>query len=264
MTVTRTKHGAVEIVTINRPEIRNCIDGPTARSLNAVWDAIEADDSIRVVILTGAGDRAFCTGLDLKAVHREGPQVVNEVVLPDTGWCGLTERQFSKPLIAAVNGAAVAGGMELALACDFIVAADHATFKINEVTLGACADGGACFRLPHWIPLPLAKEMLFTGAAIDAHRAYSSGLANRVVPAARLMDEALELAQTIAANPPPSVRAMKRLVHEVLDLPESQAWEINNRYLQWSINTQNFAEGTGAYVENRMPKFQGMDDFPGE
>lgn len=261
MSVREEIKGAVAIVTIDRPEVRNSIDGPTAQVMNEIWDRLEVDDRVNAVVLTGAGDRSFCAGLDLKAVKIESPEMVNQVVLPETGWCGIAQRHFPKPLIAAVNGPALGGGLELALACDLIVAAEGTYFAATEVTLGALPDGGACIRLPHWVPLPLAKEMLFTGAPLEVERAYHAGLVNRIAPAGKAVDVALELAEVIAANPPPSVTSIKRLVHQVLDVPEDQAWPLNNRYLQWSIGTGNFAEGTSAFVEHRSATFHDTEGF---
>ena len=263
MSVLRERKGSVEIVTIDRPEVRNSIDGPTAHALNQIWDELETDNEVNVVILTGSGDRCFCAGLDLKAVKTESPEMVNQVVLPETGWCGIAQRHFPKPLIAAINGPALGGGLELALSCDLIVAAQGTYFAATEVTLGALPDGGACLRLPHWIPLPLAKEMLFTGAPLDVERAYHAGLVNRIAAKGKAVEAALELANVIAGNPAPSVTSIKRLVHQVLDVPESAAWELNNRYLQWSIGTGNFAEGTSAFVEHRKASFQDTEDYDG-
>ncbi|MFO0998472.1 MAG: enoyl-CoA hydratase-related protein [Alphaproteobacteria bacterium] len=256
MKVLRERRGAVEIITINRPEVRNCVDGETAGAMRAAFDEIERDESVRAVILTAAGDKAFCTGLDLKAFAKHGAPVIDQVVFKDVGWAGIAQRHLPQPLIGAINGPAIAGGLELALACDFLVAAEHAIFAIGEARVGGLSDAGACLRLPHWIPLPLAKEMLFTALPIDAARAYSVGLVNHVVPKEQLLDKAIEVAETIARLPQESIVRMKRLVHEVLDVPEKDAWPINNRYLAWSQQSAELAQGAKAFTEGKTERYR--------
>ncbi len=209
---------------------------------------------MRVVVLTGAGERAFCAGVDLKALGQGTEGFVTE----KGGFAGITQRDFPKPLIAAVNGTALGGGFEIALACDLIVAAEHATFGFPEVKLGLLADGGGLIRLPHWLPLPIAKELVLVGEPIDAQRALALGLVNRVVPMARLREEALALAQQIARNAPLSLRLSKQLMHQALNLPSSEAWKVNNEFMARIMQTQDSQEGPQSFVEKRSPQFKGQ------
>ncbi len=254
--VVRDRRDAVEIVTINRPRVHNCIDGETALAVKEAFDELERDDEVRVVILTGAGP-SFSSGLDLKRLAREGPGLIAKVIFEETGWAGLGKRFFPKPLIAAVHGHALAGGLELPLSCDFIVASDDAKLGFNEATLGPIADAGGCFRLPKWVPLPLAREMLMTGTPIDARRAFEVGLVNHVVPRGQLMATALEIAHAIARNSTVSMAIMKRLIAETQDRPEKDAWEINDGYMRQSMETEAFMEGPRAFAERRRPDFSG-------
>ncbi|MBM4186655.1 MAG: enoyl-CoA hydratase [Gemmatimonadetes bacterium] len=251
------RRGAVAIVTINRPEARNAINAEVAAAMNRAFGELARDDTVRCVILTGAGDKAFSSGLDLKELARRGPALIPEVVFADTGWAGIGRRQFWKPLIAAVNGYAVAGGLELMLSCDFAIASDNAKLGCNEVTLGPIADAGACFRLPDWVPLPFAKEMILTGRMVDAHEAARVGLVNRVVGLAELLPTCLELAERIARNSPSSMQITKRLMAETRNVPESVAWSINDRCAEESYRTADFLEGPRAFAEKRSAKFHG-------
>jgi len=249
------RHGPIAVLYINRPEARNCINAATAAAMNRLFGELERDETVDVVILTGAGDRAFSSGLDLKELADEGPALIPKVILPDTGWAGIGRRNFPKPIISAVNGFAVAGGLELVLSTDFAVAADHALLGFNEATLGPIADAGGCFRLPHWVPLPIAKEMLLTGRLLTAAEAHRVGLVNHVVPSEKLMEVALEIAQRIQRNSPSALRIMKQLVIDTLNQPESVAWPINDRYMVASFDTPDFMEGPRAFVEKREARF---------
>jgi crotonobetainyl-CoA hydratase len=237
------------IVTINRPDVRNCIDSATAMRLRQAFDALESDDAVDAVIVTGAGEKAFCSGLDLKELARRGPSLIPEVIFEDVGWAGIGKRRYQKPLIAAVNGAAIAGGVELVLSCDFAFAAEHAVFAFNEATLGPIADAGGCFRLP------FAREMLLTGRFVSAEEARSAGLVNRVVPAATLMDACLDAVERISHNSPSAMRIMKQLIAETHDRPEDEAWIINDRYMAASFETPDFMEGPKAFTEKRNKTF---------
>lgn len=248
------RRGPVAIVTINRPESRNCIDAAMARALRDAFDDLEADVGVKAVILTGAGD-SFSSGLDLKQLAARGADMIPEVIFEDTGWAGIGRRAFPKPLIAAVNGWAIAGGLELMLSCDFAIASETATFGCNEVTLGPIADAGACFRLPRWVPLPYAREMLLTGRLIDSAEAHRIGLVNRVVPAAGLIDACVEAAEMAARNSASSTRITKNLINETQGLSEDQAWVINDRYMYASFETEDFLEGPRAFTEKRAKTF---------
>src|SRR5271169_2585407 len=156
------RRGHVELLTINRPDARNAINRATAEAIDAALDAADVDDEVWVVVLTGAGDKAFSAGMDLKAF------ATGEVPFTAHGFAGITRREFSKPLIAAVNGAALAGGFEIMISCDMVVAADHARFGIPEATRGLVAGAGGLIRLPKRVPLTVALEMALTGEPIDA------------------------------------------------------------------------------------------------
>ncbi|MHB8329147.1 MAG: enoyl-CoA hydratase-related protein, partial [Acidimicrobiales bacterium] len=222
--VERERRGHVEILTISRPEARNAINGDVTAAMGGALDAAEHDEDCWVVVLSGAGDKAFSAGMDLKAfASGQGAGIIDA-----NGFASITRRSFPKPIIAAVNGAALAGGCEIMLACDLVVAADHATFGIPEVKRGLIAGAGGLIRLPTRLPRALALELALTGEPIDATRALQVGLINRVVPGGRLMDEALSLAELIADNAPLAVRLSKKVMLASADLAEADAWALND------------------------------------
>jgi len=250
------RHERIAVLYINRPDARNCINAATAAVMNRLFGELQNDDGIDVVILTGKGDQAFSTGLDLKELAENGPSLIPKVILPDTGWAGIGRRTFLKPIVSAVNGYAIAGGLELVLSTDFAIAADHAQLGFNEATLGPIADAGGCFRLPHWVPLPIAREMLMTGRLLSAHEAHRVGLVNHVVPIGELMDKTFEIASLIQRNSPSALRIMKCLINETLNQPEALAWPINDRYMVASFDTPDFMEGPRAFAEKRVTRFR--------
>ena len=259
MTVLRQRIDSVEILTMNRPDQRNAVNVAMTQALARVLDELEQDDDVRVVVITGAGDRAFCSGVDLKELAAGDFDEFLRAVHTNDGFAGITQRSFPKPLIAAINGAALAGGLEIALSCDLLVASENATFGFPEVQLGLIADGGGIIRLPHWVPLPIAKELTMLGARFTAQRAYEVGLVNRVVPFAALIDAALEMAQQMAKrNAPLSLRYTKELMHRALNMNEDDAWKLNFEYMRMSAATKDFQEGPLAYVEKREPRFKGV------
>jgi enoyl-CoA hydratase len=207
MTVLVEQRDAVTVVTINRPEARNALDAETMAGIGEALTAAEHDSAVGAVVLTGAGDRAFCAGMDLRAFAAGGAMI-------DKSRPGLdvfTERVYPKPIVAAVNGTAVAGGFELVLACDLAVVATHARFGLPEVKRGLVAAGGGT-NLPRRIPLALALELGLTGETIEAEQALRLGLVNRVVPGDQVLAEALALAGTIARNGPLAVKVTKELM----------------------------------------------------
>jgi len=252
--VERERRGRVEVLTINRPEARNAINGDVSVAMAAALDALEGDDGCSVVVLTGAGDKAFSAGMDLKAfASGEGGAIMGGT----GGFGGITQRQFPKPIIAAVNGAALAGGCEIMLSCDLVVAADHATFGIPEAKRGLVAGAGGLIRLPKRLPIAIALELALTGDSIDASRALQLGLVNRVVPAARLMDEALALADVIAENAPLAVRWSKYVMVRAAGVSEEEGWKLNAEAVAAVFTSADAMEGPVAFAEKRKPNWQG-------
>ncbi len=245
------QRGHVAVLTINRPEARNAINRATALAIDAALNDAASNDNIWVVVLTGAGDKAFSAGMDLKAF------ATGEFPVTENGFGGITQRTFPKPLIAAVNGSALAGGFEIMISCDMVVAAEHANFGIPEAKRGLIAGGGGLIRLAKRIPLAIAYEMALTGDPVTAERAFSLGLVNQVVPAEQLLDAALALAERIAANAPLAVRTSKSVVRQSLELTEAEAWELNNEQFGMIGRSADAMEGAIAFAEKRAPNWQG-------
>ena len=252
--VLRERRGHVEILTINRPEARNAINGAVSTAMAQALDELAEDPDAWVVVLTGSGDKAFSAGMDLKAfASGEGGSIIGA----SGGFGGITKRQFAKPIIAAVNGSALAGGFEIMLSCDLVVAADHVTFGIPEAKRGLIAGAGGLIRLPKRLPMAVALEMALTGDPIDAERALALGLLNRVVPSDRLMDETLALADRIAQNAPLSVRYSKDVVRRAAELTEAEGWAINDEAVGVVFASADAMEGPIAFAEKRTPNWQG-------
>jgi enoyl-CoA hydratase len=249
--VLRERRGHIDILTINRPEARNAMNRAAAVALSDFLDEAEADDNVWVVVLTGAGDKAFSAGMDLKAF------ATGEFPITDKGFGGLTQRKFPKPLIAAVNGSALAGGFEMMLSCDMVVASEDAKFGIPEAKRGLIAGAGGLIRLPKRVPIAIGLEMALTGDPIDAHRAAALGLVNTVVPAAGVLDAALDLAGRIAANAPLAVRRSKEVMVKSADMPEDEAWTANNAAFGEIGQSADALEGAMAFAEKRLPNWQG-------
>ena len=252
MSIVRERRDHVEILRINRPEAKNAIDSAVAHGIEDALDDLERDPSVRVVVLTGTGD-VFSAGADLKMVAAGDPR---GFITERGGFAGIVMRDFPKPIIAAVNGTAVAGGFEIALACDLIVAADSSWFGLFEVKRGLFAGGGGLIRLPRRIPLALAMEIAIVGSTIDAARAYSVGLVNRVVPAAEVVDTAVALANEIAANSPLAVRNTRQMVREAGDLTEEQAWKRSAELSREVYASSDSIEGARAFAEKRAPVWE--------
>lgn len=243
--------GGVLIVTINRPEVRNAVNTSVAQGIAAALDELDARNDLVAGVLTGAGS-VFCSGMDLKAfLEGERPSV------PGRGFAGIVERASEKPLIAAVEGAAVAGGFEIALACDLIVAANNVRFGLPEVKRGLVAAGGGLLRLPQRLPYQIAMELALTGEYIDAPRAAQFGLINRLVEPGQALPTALELAQTIAANGPLAVRATKHILRSARDWPTDEFFQRQAPYAEKVRSSEDAKEGARAFKEKRLPVWRG-------
>jgi len=242
--------GNVLIVTLNRPEAKNAANKALAEGVAAAMDRLDSDNDLRVGIITGAGG-TFCSGMDLKGfLAGETPQI------PGKGFAGLTEAPPAKPLIAAVDGYALAGGFEIALACDLIVANKDSKFGIPEVKRGLAAAAGGLVRLPRQIPQRLAMELALTGEFVSAQRAYEMGLINRVVEGVAL-DGALQLAEVISANGPLAVAASKQVIREQQDWSQAEQWK-NQYALTAKVFTSSDArEGAAAFAQKRAPNWTG-------
>ncbi|WP_150293211.1 enoyl-CoA hydratase-related protein [Sphingobium estronivorans] len=241
----------IALVTLNRPDTHNAVNGSITRLLGDFVRQIESDPSIRVAILAGRG-KTFCAGLDLR-VLADG--AVDSVTPPGAGFAGFVYAPKSKPWIAAVHGGAFGGGMELALACDMIVAGENAAFALPEVKRGLIAGAGGCHRITRVLPRALAIEMVLTGERMSASRAYELGLANRLVPAGQEVAAALDLARAIAANAPTSVRETLRLTRYAADRDETEVLAVQEQAIATVVASPNIAEGARAFIEKRAPRW---------
>jgi enoyl-CoA hydratase/carnithine racemase len=262
MTIRVEREGPVAILTINRPEARNALDFKTAEELTAAWGEFRDDDELRVAILTGAGDKAFCAGADLRIVAEFYRSLSSVERLRrsenEPGLGGITRNlPIDKPIIAAINGHCLAGGLEIALACDLRVAAEHATFGLPEVTRGIIPGAGGTQRLPRLIGLARALDLILTGRRIDAAEAERIGLVARVVPLTELRSHALELALKIAENAPLAVRAAKAAVWQGLDLPLEEGLRLEQLLAEPVRQSEDAKEGPRSFLEKRKPRFKG-------
>jgi enoyl-CoA hydratase len=245
------QRGRVLIITINRPEQRNAVNASVSHGIAARLDELDADPGLSVGVLTGAG-KGFCAGMDLKAfVAGERPHVEGR------GFAGITQRSAEKPLIAAIEGFAVAGGLEVALACDLIVAARGARLGIPEVKRSLVAAGGALLRLPRTMPRNAAMELALTGEPIDAERAYELGLVNRLAEPGQALDTALELAEAIAANGPLALAATKRIMVESPDWPDAEFFQRQGEISDPVFASEDAREGATAFAARRDPVWKG-------
>jgi enoyl-CoA hydratase len=241
----------VLIITINRPQARNALNAEVARGVAAALDSLDARDDLAVGVLTGAGG-TFCAGMDLNAfLAGESPSI------PGRGLAGLTQAAPAKPLIAAVEGYALAGGCELALACDLVVAADDARFGIPEVKRGLVAAAGGLLRLPRRIPYQVAMELALTGEFVSAPRAYELGLVNRVTLPGAALTGARALAEVIAANGPLAVRATKYIVSHADEWPVTEFWDRQAAIAGPVFTSEDAREGALAFAEKRPPRWTG-------
>jgi crotonobetainyl-CoA hydratase len=251
------RRGAVLEVTIDRPKA-NAIDAATSRIMGDIFASFRDDADLRVAILTAAGERFFCPGWDLKAAAAGEPPDADYGV---GGFGGLQELpNLNKPVICAINGLAFGGGFEIALSCDLLLAAEHATFALPEIKSGTVADA-ASIKLPRRIPYHVAMELLLTGRAIDAHEAKHWGLVNEIVPASQLMARAREIADSLAAGPPLVFAAIKEIVRETAHLPVQQAFDMVTRRRLPTVDvlygSEDQKEGARAFAEKRKPVWRG-------
>jgi enoyl-CoA hydratase len=243
--------GRVLVITINRPDQRNAVNAAVAEGMAAALDHLDAERELSVGVITGAG-KGFCAGMDLKAfVAGERPYA------GERGFAGITQRSAEKPLIAAVEGFALAGGLEVALACDLIVAARGARLGIPEVKRSLVAAAGALMRLPQNLPRTIAMELALTGEPIEAERANELGLVNRLTEPGEALPAALELAETIAANGPLALAATKRVMSEAADWPESEFFARQQEIVGPVMTSEDAREGAIAFAEKRPPEWKG-------
>ncbi|SNT30997.1 short chain enoyl-CoA hydratase [Streptosporangium subroseum] len=250
-TVRTEEINGILVITIDRPEARNAVDGATARALAAAVDRLEARDDLRVGIISGAGG-VFSAGMDLKAFAAGDTPIVE-----GRGFAGITRAQIKTPLIAAVEGYALGGGTEMALACDMIVAARNATFGQTEVHYGIVPPEGGMVRLPERIPRNIALELLLTGDPLPAERAERFGLVNHLTEPGQTLKRALKLASSIAANAPLAVAAVKRVVNERRAFCDQDAFVGQDRIVAPVLASHDAQEGAHAFAERRPPHWQG-------
>jgi enoyl-CoA hydratase len=241
----------VLLITINRPDQRNAVNAAVARGIADALDELDSDAELTLGILTGAG-KGFCAGMDLKAfVIGERPYA------DDRGFAGITQRAATKPLIAAVEGFAVAGGLEVALSCDLIVASRGAKLGVPEVKRSLVAAGGALLRLPRVLPRNVAMELVLTGDPITAERGYELGLVNRLAEPGEAVQTALQLADQITPNAPLALAASKRILTEALDWPDSEFWHRQGEIVGPVMASEDAREGATAFAEKRSPVWKG-------
>lgn len=246
------RRGHLLEVTINRPEVRNCLHPMANDELAEIFDAYEADRELWVAVIVGAGTEAFCSGNDLKYTASRKPMWV-----PKTGFGGLTNRQRTKPVIAAVNGVSMGGGTEIALACDMVVADEKAQFALSEVRVGLIAMGGGLVRLPRQIPKKIAVELILTGGRLDVQKAHHYGLVNRVVETGKALEGARQLAEEIMEGSPTSVRLSMQLINETEEFAsEAAALKHRSSAVEDLICSEDMAEGPMAFAQKRKPSWK--------
>jgi enoyl-CoA hydratase len=245
------RRDGVLLITLNRPDQRNAVNLPVAEGIAAALDELDADGDLAAGVLTGAG-KGFSAGMDLKAfVAGQRPWV------GDRGFAGIVQRSARKPLIAAIEGFAVAGGLEVALACDLIVASRGAKLGIPEVKRSLVAAGGALRRLPQRLPYGVAMELALTGDPLEAQRAHELGLVNRLTDPGGALDAALELAATIARNGPLALEATKAILQQQADWSEGEFWQRQGELSEPVFRSDDAREGATAFAERREPVWQG-------
>lgn len=259
MAILYEKRGHVAYITINRPEARNAIDLETSRELNEAWQDFRDDDTLWISVLTGAGEKAFSAGADLKSLipMMTGAARSNEEA-NTPGFGGITHGfECWKPMIAAVNGFCFAGGFEMMLACDLRIASENATFGLTEVRWGIIPGAGGTQRLPRAVPLARAMEIILLGEAISAQDAYQIGLINKVVPQAELMNEVERWVNTLLERGPLALRAAKQAMLQGLNMSLEEGMHLEQRLFRQMLTTEDAKEGPLAFAQKRKPEFKG-------
>jgi enoyl-CoA hydratase len=263
-TVLYEKRERVAYITINRPEAMNCVGPPTAAELVEAWEAFRDDDELYVAVITGAGEKSFCAGFDLKTISRaalpQSPHELRRFVNSHPGLMGYTRRaDIYKPIIAAINGYCFAGGLEVALCADIRIAAEHAEFGVLNRRWNVGLGDGGTQRLPRVVGLGRAMELIILGKRIDAQEAYRIGLVNEVVPADKLMPRVAELAKAICEFPQGAIRTDKEAVMRGLGTPLEEGLRLEGSTFVTLIGQSDFYEGPRAFAEKRKPQFR-QDD----
>ena len=257
MSIEFEKQGPVAVITINRPQAMNAIDLNTHRAFQEIWPRINQDDDIQVVVLTGAGSKAFCSGADIGTFL---PYLRERAVkeLDDGDFCGINRGSpTTKPIIAAINGLAYAGGLEIALACDVRIAVEHARFALPEPRWGVIAGAGGVTRLSRVLPTALATQMVLTGEPVSAQRALAEGLVSELTSAENLLPRALEIAHSITKNAPLAVRVSLQVIRRGADCGLDAALELERTAFRRVLLSEDFREGIAAFTEKRVPAYQG-------
>jgi enoyl-CoA hydratase len=246
-----TTEDGIAVVTINRPEARNAVNAAVAKGIAEAMDSLDQREDLRIGIITGAGG-TFCSGMDLKAFLRR-----EAVRLEGRGFAGLVEAPPKKPLIAAIEGYALAGGFEIALACDLIVAAQDARFGLPEVKRGLAPTAGGLLRLPKQLPMRIARELVLTGEMVQAEKLAAYGLINRIVAPGTALTVALDLARAIAENGPLAVAACKRVMQEAQDWSSAEMFRKQSEIAAHVFASDDAREGASAFAEKRKPVWRG-------
>lgn len=246
------RRGAVCLLTIDRDHARNALDAATSRLMDEAICGAEADPTVGAVIVTGTGNRAFCSGMDLKEAERIG---AGHGLIPGRGFGGITERGRSKPLIAAINGTAVAGGFEIMMACDMVFAAEHALMGLSEVKRGLFAFAGGIQRLAAQVPRATALAMIMTGELLPARRMYELGVVTEVVPGEVLLDRALEVTQAMLANSWQAINNGRELYELSTGMDTAQALAVGNAWGKATLASADSREGIAAYAAKRDAQF---------
>ncbi len=247
------KRGPLAVITINRPEAKNAVNGDVAEGIEAAIDQLEEDDSVFVGVITGAGD-VFCAGADLKAINSGDAARLNT---QRGGFGGITNRERTKPIIAAVDGPALAGGCEIVLACDLVVASTQARFGVPEVKRSLVAAAGGLFRLGRKLPRNIAMELIMTGDPISAERAHGYGLVNDLVEPGEALAAAEALGLRICANAPVAVRESRKVALAATDAEDSVGWQMSMDAMGVAMSSADFSEGLTAFIEKRDPQWTG-------